>query len=115
MYQLGFGINHIVNDLLVRCGRSVSVNSKPLGHVAMYNIYAKKEGTIKSLQGKEEISELASTVKINQLLQVGDQALFAKHNGDVVYEVLLFNNDREQFEADCQVVERQLVIDVEQI
>jgi hypothetical protein len=114
MYLHGYGINHIGNDILNRLNLPVVMQENPLGHIAMYNIYARSEGKITGLHGYEAVKQLPSTIRIHQALSVGDNALFAKHNGDVVFEVLLFNNDIAQFENDCSSVERLLTIDVSQ-
>lgn len=112
IYDYGFGINHIANDIVNRIGLPVAISTKPLGYTATYNIYARTEGIIQNLSGYDEVSQLPSVVRISQLLHVGDQALFAKHNGDVVFEVFLCNADKEQFESDCEKVESLLTIDI---
>lgn len=113
IYEYGYGINHIANDIVNRLNLPVIVPSEPLGYTAMYNIYARSEGVIKNINGLEEVSNLASVVRINQLLTVGDEALFAKHNGDVVFEVLLFNQDKNLFDKDAEKVEKLLIIEIE--
>lgn len=113
IYEHGYGINHIANDIVNRLDLPVEVPTEPLGFTAMYNIYARSEGKIKSISGLEDVSKLASTVKVNQTLNVGDRALFAKHNGDVVFEVLLFNENKAAFDSDSEKVEKQLTIEIE--
>ncbi len=113
IYEYGYGINHIANDIANRLNLPVIVPSEPLGYTAMYNIYARTEGIIKSINGLEEVSTLSSAVRINQLLNVGVEALFAKHNGDVVFEVSLFNQSKSQFDSDSEKVEKLLTIEIE--
>ncbi len=110
LYKQSFGINHIVNDILIRAGEVPTVPVIPKGHSAMYNIYAYNEGTITEILGLDKINNLASLVRINQLVSVGEKAIFAKNNGDPIFEVLMFNTDEYQFQKDCDSLEKELQI-----
>jgi hypothetical protein len=63
-----------------------------------------------SVGGVDEVKKLSSFVSIKQVLAVGEKALFAKHNGDQVFDILLFNENKEIFDAECEKLESLLTI-----
>ena len=115
IYNLSYGINHIVNDIRNRAGEVPEVPSDVLAHTVVFNIYARKEGVLESIDGLETVKALPSFVSVRQLLFLGDEARFAKNNGDPVFEVILSNADETQFLADIATLERELVLGVRRI
>jgi biotin carboxylase len=108
MYQRAFGINHIMNDILNRMGREPIINTEPLGQCAVFNIYSSSEGQIKDCGNIEAIKKLNSFVSCKQNLYIGDNATFARHNGDPIFEIELFNKDRFQLQEDIEFMESNL-------
>lgn len=113
MYMQSFGINHIMNDILNRAGHDASINTEIKGYSALYNIYAKKEGKLKDIKGLDKVRHLQSVVDIKQSLRYGEEALFARHNGDPVLDIMLFNSNLEQFNGDCETIEKELEVIVD--
>lgn len=108
LYQLSHGINHRLNDLLVRLGKAVTVPKKQIGYAAAMKIYAKKEGVLKQVKGIRKIKSLASIKKIRVAKKVGDTCRFAK-NGDVPPVTLIVaNKDRAALLADIRRIEQNL-------
>jgi hypothetical protein len=110
LYKLSFGINHIMNDILIRADEKPIVPKEARGYSALFNIYGRSEGTLMSVGGVDEVKKLSSFVSIKQVLAVGEKALFAKHNGDQVFDILLFNENKEIFDAECEKLESLLTI-----
>ena len=114
IYKLGYGINHIANDILIRADEEPHLPQTPKGSAAVFNIYAKQEGILESTSGEDKVEKLASFVSINKIPKDGDELKFAKNNGDIVFAVTLFNEDRAQLEKDIQTMEDVLKINVKQ-
>lgn len=112
LYMLGFGINHIMNDILNRAGEVPEVFTKTINHVAAFNIYAHEEGILESIDGVEAVKKLDSFVSLKQAFFVGDQVLFAKHNGDRVFEIILSNKHKKQFDKDVEYMQNTLILKV---
>jgi biotin carboxylase len=112
IYSLSYGINHIVNDFRNRAGELPVIPTEVKNHTVVFNIYARKEGMLDSIEGLDAVQALPSYISHRQLLQIGDEALFAKNNGDPVFEIILSNSDETQFKADMAELERVLVLGV---
>lgn len=112
MYQLSYGINHILNDILIRIPQKPIIPKKLKGYTAVFNIYAKKEGKLKAISGIKKVKSLASYNDMNILKNTGDELKFAKNGGGVVVEVMLFNKLRADLLADIRRMEKALEIDV---
>lgn len=112
LYTLGYGINHIMNDILNRANEVPEISTVVLNHAAAFNIYAHEEGMLESIEGVEGIKQLASFVSIKQSFHEGQQVLFAKHNGDRVFEVILSHDNKEQFDKDVQFMQDTLILKV---
>lgn len=111
MYLRAYGINHIVNDVLNRAGEDIILpNGTALGNSAVFNIYADMEGKIKTISGIEKVEALDSYITHKQNVKVGDEAIFARHNGDVVFEIELFNKDKKQLQSDIASMESAINI-----
>ncbi|MDB5167303.1 MAG: hypothetical protein JWN26_448 [Candidatus Saccharibacteria bacterium] len=112
IYALSYGINHIMNDILNRAGDVPEIFTEVLSSTAVFNIYAHEEGMLERIEGIEEVKQLASFVSLKQSLREGDSVLFAKHNGDPVFEIILSNKDKDQFDADVRHMQECLILEV---
>ncbi|MDO8752000.1 MAG: ATP-grasp domain-containing protein [Candidatus Wolfebacteria bacterium] len=113
LYELAFGFDHTLNDIIVRSPQKPVVLKKPKGYAAMVRFFAKEEGTLTSLQGVQKMQELKSykEAKINK--KIGDRCIFAKHGGRGVVEVTLFNESRSELQADIRRLEQTIKIETE--
>jgi biotin carboxylase len=112
IYSLSYDINHIMNDVRNRAGETPTIPSAVQKHTVVFNIYARSEGVLESIEGLEAVQALPSFVLQRQLLHIGDKVLFAKNNGDPVFEIILSNANESQFTADMAELERVLVLSV---
>jgi hypothetical protein len=83
-----------------------------IGNTAIFNIYAKSEGILDSIEGEDMVRELDSFVSIKQSLHVNDELFFARNNGDPVFEIILHHVDGDQLARDINKMEEALVINV---
>jgi D-alanine-D-alanine ligase-like ATP-grasp enzyme len=112
LYDRAYGINHIANDILNRGGEEPSIPTEVRNYVSVFDIYAHEEGILKAIHGIDVVEKLASFTYSRQNIYVGEAALFARNNGDVVYNVMLSHSDKVQLEADVEVLEKVLVLEV---
>jgi biotin carboxylase len=110
MYELSYGIDHSLNDLLIRLGKKPLLPKKTKGYTALLQFYAPKEGKLERIQGLFKIQALQSLQRLTVLKEPGDKCTFAKHGGDPVLEVLLFDPDRSNVLADIRRIEQNLNI-----
>lgn len=110
MYQLSYGINHALNDVLIRIPQKPIIPKKVKGHTAVFLLYAKKEGKLQAIKGVKKVQELESfyDIKINK--KIGDMCKFAKNGGKFVCNLVLFNKDRSKLLADIRRMEKTLKI-----
>lgn len=112
LYQLAYGINHIVNDIRNRAGEVPEIPATLNKYVSVFDIYARKEGTLKTVHGLEDVKGLASFTYLKQNIFEGQQALFAKNGGDVAVNIMLSHENKAQLEADIATMETTIVLEV---
>ena len=111
MYELSYGINHALNDVLVRIPKKLNVPKKIQGYTAVLKFYPRKEGRIKKISGVKRVKELKSLVSLAQNKKVGDLSKFAKNGGKSVFDLTLFNKTRPELLADIRRAEKHLLIE----
>lgn len=110
MYQLSYGINHALNDILIRIPQKPIIPKKVKGHTAVFLFYAKKEGKLKAIKGVKKVQELESFYEIKINRKIGQSCKFAKNGGKFVCNLVLFNKDRSRLLADIRRMEKTLKI-----
>lgn len=110
LYELAYGIDHTVNDILIRIPKKPATFKTAKGTAAALKFYAKKEGTLKRLTGIKKIEELSSIVEINVNKKIGDRCRYAKHGGKSVCDVIVFSKKRSDLLADIRRIEQTLKI-----
>lgn len=112
MYSNAYGINHIMNDILIRAGETPNIPNSIKNYVAVFDIYAKHEGKLSSVTGLEEVKSLPSFKSLAQHIKVGEEVAFAKHGGDSVYYLVFSHPDKKQLKIDTATMERDLELHV---
>ncbi|MDX1765426.1 MAG: ATP-grasp domain-containing protein [Candidatus Saccharimonadales bacterium] len=101
MYRLSYGINHSLNDFLIRLDPSkVTMPGELIMPSAAFNFYAKAEGILTSITGAEAVKELKSTQWVGVNKEVGDKCLYSRHGGSPIIESILAHRDPAQLDAD---------------
>ena len=114
IYHNSYGINHIMNDILNRGGETPVIPTELKAHTMFLNIYARKEGTLRSIHGLDHLKQLPSFLSVTQNIQPGEEARFAKNNGDPVFVIGLCHENKDQFQQDVQAVEELLHLEIEE-
>lgn len=112
MYQMAYGINHLLNDVLIRIPQKPVVKNRPRQTVAVLQFFAKTEGILVSIEGVKKIPKLESFQSISVKLQKGDMCKFAKHGGGSVFDVTFAHKKRSQVLADIRRMEKMVNIKV---
>ncbi|MCI5108732.1 MAG: ATP-grasp domain-containing protein [Candidatus Pacebacteria bacterium] len=110
LYKLSYGIDHPVNDVLIRIPRKPKVPKKVLGHSATFKLFPRKSGVITTLKGVKKVKELKSFDSIVLRKKVGDRVYPASQGGRSVFEVTLFNKERPRLLADIRKMEKMIEI-----
>jgi hypothetical protein len=112
LYELAYGIDHSLNDILIRLPQKPVIPKKQKAHATVLTYYPEEEGTITELKGIKKIRALKSFYSISIHKKIGDRSLFAKHGGTAVFSVTLCNVDRSKLLADVRRVENLVKITV---
>lgn len=113
MYDMSFGINHTMNDVLIRIPEKPIIPKKLKGYTVAMKFFAKKEGKLTKLSGLKKAQELASFKKIYVHKKLGDSCAYAKHGGSSVFDIILFNPSRSELLADIRRLEQGVKIETE--
>lgn len=113
LHRLSCGINHGMNDVLVRMGRQPVVPRRCSGFAAAMKFYAKEEGKITSILGLKKVEKLSSFYHIEMRKKRGDNSVFAKNGGGAIFVLHLVNHSRSELLADIRRVEASVKVKVE--
>lgn len=111
LYDLSFGIDHSLNDVLIRMNKKPNIPKKKKGYAVALQFYPRKEGTLITFKGTKSIKKLSSFEEVKTYKKIGDSCLFAKHGGKSICDVILFNKDRSELLADIHRVEQKIIIE----
>ncbi len=112
LHSLSCGIDHSMNDILVRLPKKPVIPKKCSGYAVTLKWYPKQEGTLMRLKGIKKIQELHSFVDISVTKKVGDRCTFAKNGGKAVFTVTLYNAERPKLLADIRRIEQAIDIQI---
>jgi phosphoribosylamine-glycine ligase len=112
LHRLSCGINHGMNDALVRMGRQPVVPRRCNRFAAAMKYYAKEEGVITSIVGLKKVEKLSSFYKIEMRKKRGDKSVFAKNGGGAIFVLYLVNDLRSELLADIRRVEEMVKVTV---
>lgn len=111
MYEFSFGINHTMNDVLIRMGKKPQISKKIKGYTVAMKFFAKTEGKLAKLAGIKKAQDLKSFKRVYINKKVGDSCKFAKNGGSSVFNIILFNKDRSKLLADIRRLETMIQIE----
>lgn len=112
LHDLSCGINHALNDVLIRIPKKPIIPKKCQGYACAMKWFAEKEGNITELKGIKKIEELESFHKIDVKKKVGDRAIFARNGGRSVFNLFLYNGDHSELLADIRRAEKLVKIKI---
>jgi biotin carboxylase len=112
MYELSFGIDHTMNDILIRIPKKPILNKKLKGYTVALKFYARKKGRLINIVGINKVRKLDSFVNLKQYKQKGDMCDFARNGDNSVFDIVLFNKNRSKILADIRRIEKSVEIQV---
>ncbi len=112
MYELSFGIDHTMNDILIRIPKKPILNKKVKGYTVALKFYAKKKGRLVNIKGINKLKKLESYQSLMTYKKKGDMCDFARNGDDSVFDVVLFNKKRSKVLADVRRSEKSINIQV---
>ncbi len=112
LHMLTCGIDHSLNDVLVRIPAKVNLPKKCTGYACAMKWFASSEGTIAEMKGIKKIEALESFHRIELNKKVGDKAIFARNGGRSIFNLFLKNHDRSKLLADIRRVEQTVKIKI---
>jgi biotin carboxylase len=114
MYELSYGIDHSMNDILIRIPKKPILSKKSRGYTVVMQFYAHQKGRLDSLEGINKARKLQSFSKINVKKKIGDMCDFARNGDDPVFDIVLFNKSRSDLLADIRRLEQAVRIHIKQ-
>lgn len=112
MYRLGYGIDHLLNDVLIRVPQKPVIKKRARKTVAVLQFFARKEGYLDVVEGIKKIPKLESYESLVIKLKKGDACKFAKNGGSSVFDVTLAHKSRSAVLADIRRIETSVNIKV---
>jgi biotin carboxylase len=113
LYAYSHGINHTMNDILIRTKKKPILPKTQLGWSVAMKFFAKTEGKMKALNGIKKAQNLSSFKVVYIHKKVGESCTYAKHGGSSVFDIIMFNKDRSELLADIRRLEKMIEIVVE--
>ena len=112
MYELSYGMDHSMNDMLIRIPKKPVLTKKVKGYTAVLQFYARSKGRLSALEGVNKARKLTSFSKINIKKKIGDMCDFARNGDDPVFDIILFNKNRSDLLADIRRLEQAITIKI---
>ncbi len=112
MYELSYGMDHSLNDILIRIPKKPILTKKVKGSTAVLQFYSYQKGRLQSLEGVNKVRKLESFSRIDIKKRIGDMCDFASNGDDPVFTIVLFNPNRSRLLADIRRLEKSVQIKV---
>lgn len=114
MYELSYGIDHTLNDILIRIPKKPILSKRVKGYTSVLQFYSKKRGRLINVEGVNKVRKLESFNKMDLKKKPGEMCDFARNGDDPVFDIVLFNKSRSQLLADIRRLEQTIKIKVTQ-
>lgn len=112
MYELSYGLDHSMNDILIRLPKKPVLTKKVRGYTAVLQFYAHQKGRLQGIDGVNKVRKLESFSRIELKKKIGDMCDFARNGDDPVFDIVLFNKSRPKLLADIRRLEQAVNIKV---
>lgn len=93
VYEKSYGVDHALNELLIKIGLSPDVNNEAITQSMIFKIYPETSGVVKSLSGIKEAQHHPSLYKMMVFTKPGEKVLPNNKGGSVAVQGLLYNDD----------------------
>lgn len=112
MYELSYGFDHSLNDIMIRIPRKPILTKKVKGYTSVMQFYAHTRGKLKNIDGVNKVRKLESFNRIEIIKKNGDMCDFARNGDSPVFTIALFNRSRSRLLADIRRLEQTVSINV---
>ena len=93
-------------------GKKPIILRKRKGYTAAMKWFASTEGAITSIRGIKKVEQLDSFYSIAANKKIGDKAVFSRHGGTSLFNIILTNKDRSELLADIRRIEEYLKVEI---
>jgi biotin carboxylase len=114
MYHVSYGIDHALNELLIKIGREPEVNDRLIIHSMVFKVYAEEKGVIKCVEGVEKVKSMPSLYTLQVFAKPGDKVRPTIHGGTVAVQGLLFGEQPERLRSDVAEARSQIMVKIHQ-
>jgi biotin carboxylase len=114
VYQVTYGVDHALNDLLLKVGVEPQINHRPIIHSMVFKIYAEEEGEVRVIEGADEVSQLPSVYSFQMFTKPGEVVRRNVNGGTVMAQGLLFGEQPEQLRKDVAYVRSMITVKTKQ-
>lgn len=98
MYWLSYGIDHALNELLVKLGFEPTIHTKIKKSSAALNIYCETEGIISSITGFDEAVKFDGIFRLVLHAKPSDRAILCGNGGNYIVDGVVFGDDKSKTE-----------------
>lgn len=112
MYEVSYGIDHALNELLVKVGLEPDIFTELRTYSETFNLYAPKSGTVESLEGIDDVRRHPQLHSMDISVKPGDKVMPSNNGGTMLIDGLMHNSDREQLRRDTDAVRSTIKIKV---
>lgn len=113
MYELGYGINHSLNDIKIHLGLEPEIPKDLINYCSAYSIYATKEGILKKINGIAELNTIKEIKSLKIYAKPGDEVKFAKNGGHAITEFVLSSKNAERFSELTSMIEERVHAEID--
>lgn len=112
MYELSYGMDHALNDILIRVPKKPILTKKVRGFTSVMQFYPDRKGRLITIEGINKARKLESFSRIDIIKKAGDLCDFARNGDDPVFTIVLFNKNRSKLLADIRRLETTVRIKI---
>ena len=112
MYQIGYGIDHSTNDILVRMNQPIKMKNKLRQFCCAYSIYPSREGKLRSIKGIEILEAMTEVSYLKRISADGEMCKFAKNGGKALLEIIVNSANESRYQDVCRLIEEQIKAEI---
>jgi biotin carboxylase len=111
-YEVSYGIDHALNELLVKIGLEPDMPTNLKEHSATFRIHAPKAGVITAITGLDEAQAHPHMHTMHIDAQPGDDVLPSAHGGSMLIGGLMHHPDRKQLQRHVDSVRANIKVHI---
>ncbi len=112
-YEVSYGIDHALNELLVKVGREPDMPDSMKEYSGTFRIHAPKEGKVIAIRGIEVAEHHPAMHTLHVDVKVGEEVLPCARGGDMLIGGLMHGNDLAELKQQIDAVRDSISIIVE--